>query len=171
MNQSFHEDDIDLNQTVAKPLYFGLMTNIILPMGLLFVCYYINNNSPLSSRVGDFANTLFYIFGALSIAQAGFVLWWRNAKFGEPMIRREESFEADFNASMMRIVRPIFITIAAISLYGYLYFFLTGRFQETVFFVIFSFIVFQVVRPRIGFTRKLVARQKDLVKQGRFLQE
>ena len=169
MNQSLHDDNADLYQLIARPLYFGLMVNVILPMALLFACYYINNNSPLSNRVGDSANLLFYIFGPAAIAQAGVALWQRNRRFGQPMIRSEASFDDDLGDSMMRILRPVFVTIALISAYGYVYFFLTGRFQETVFLVIFSFVVFQVVRPRIGYARKLVARQKELMEQGRFL--
>ncbi|MFQ5454378.1 MAG: hypothetical protein ACE5D6_09365, partial [Candidatus Zixiibacteriota bacterium] len=56
-----------------------------------------------------------------------------------------------------------------ISLYGFIYFFLTGRFKEAVFFVVFSFLVFQIVRPRYGFIRKLIDSQKKLVERGTFL--
>lgn len=168
MASLFREEDIDLHQFIAKPLYFGLMTNIIIPMALLFVCYYINNNSPRTNMMPGSAEMLMYVFGLLAIAQAGVALWRKNILFNKPLIKSEDTFEADLVTGMMSIVRPIFIIIGAISIYGYLYFYITGRFQETVFFVIFSFLVFQVVRPRIGFARKLIQRQRHLVEKGEF---
>jgi len=65
--------------------------------------------------------------------------------------------------------RPIFVMIAAISVYGYLYFYLTGRFKETVFLVLFSFLVFQVIRPRHAAVKKLVRHQKMLAEKGELL--
>jgi small-conductance mechanosensitive channel len=169
MNTEPDDLDIDYNRMIVKPLYFGLFTNILIPMGLLLVCYYLNDKQSLSNQVGDFAETLFIIFGVLSVGTAVFALWWRMKRFAEPLIRRKETFEADLGAGLMKISRPVFMIIAAITLYGVIYFFLTARFQETVFMVFFSFIVFQVVRPRHGQIKSLITRQRRLVDEGRFL--
>jgi len=165
----YEQDDLDLNQIIVKPLYFGLLTNIIIPMALLLVCYYINNNNGLENQAGDFANPLFYIIVALSVATALYAFWWRNRQLSQPIIRRKETFETDLTTGLLNVSRPVFIIIAVIALYGIIYFFWTGRFRETAFIVFFSFIVFQVVRPRHGQLKRLVEKQKKMVEQGRFL--
>jgi len=163
------DDSYDLGRIIVKPLYFGLSVNIMLPVGVLLVCYYLNNNHYIENRIGNFANTLFYVFGMLALAESGFALWWRYILFRKPMIRRLESFEHDFTEGLLSRSRLVFLIIAFISVYGYLYFFLTGRFQEAVFFVVLSFVVFQVARPRYGYVRKLIKYQKSLVDRGELL--
>ena len=64
-----------------------------------------------------------------------------------PMVKREESFELDIAAELTRRSKPVFLMIAAVAIWGYLWFVLTGQFFESAMFVIFSFIVFQAVRP------------------------
>jgi len=168
MSSSLFEDKTDLARIIIKPLYFGLLVNIVIPMGLLLVFFYINNNHYIENRVGDFANPLFYIFIVLALLEAALALWWRGKLFKQPMIRRPETFENDFSSELLARSKPIFILIASISVYGYVYLMLTGRFTEGVLFVVFSFVVFQVVRPRYGMTRKLIERQQQLVKEGKF---
>ncbi|MFH1686308.1 MAG: hypothetical protein ABIE70_02150 [bacterium] len=161
---------LDLTRIIVKPLYFGMLVNIIAPMAGLFVCYWLNNqDTPMENRVGDFANTLYYIIGAVALSQAGLALWWRQKSFARPMVRSMESFEDDLRDSLIAASKPVFILIAAISLWGYLYFFLTGRFNEGAFVVLFSFVVFQVIRPRQGGLKKLIDRQRQLVKEGKLL--
>ena len=169
MNTDLDDFDVDMNRIIVRPLYFGLFTNILIPMALILVCYYLNNRGGIGNSIGDFANTLFYFIGALAVVQSVFVLWWRMKRFGQPMIRRRETFEQDLLTGVLTVSRPIFIVIAIISVYAVVYFFLTGRFRETVFLIFFSFIVFQVVRPRHGQLKGLIATQKKLVEQGQFL--
>lgn len=161
-------EDYDVIGMVAKPLYFGMVTNVMIPGGLLFLCFYINQHSPLGNSIPESSNLLFYVFAVISIAQAGFALWWRYKRFGAPMVRRMETIEQDLLRGIMATSRPAFLLIAAISLWGFIYFYLTGRFQETALFVIFSFLVFQVVRPRQGTIRKLIDHQTKLAEQGTF---
>lgn len=166
-----HENDreYDLTSMIVKPLYFGMLVNIVLPAGLLFVCWFVYNRYYPANHVPSLANTLFYIFCAIALAQAGLALWWRNRKFREPMVRRPESFEHDVGTELFARSRPVFLLIAAITVWGYIYFLLTGRFHESVVFIIFSFVVFQVVRPRYGSVRKLIEHQEKLVKEGRLI--
>lgn len=168
MNGELDNNDYDLNQIIVKPLYFGLVSNILIPMALLLVCYYIHNHYGRDNKVGDLANQLFYTFGVLALFQAVFALWWRGQRLRQPMVRRKETFEEDMIGGLLCACRPVFVIIAAISAYGYLYFFLTGRFTETVVFVFFSFVVFQLVRPRHGLARKLITQQRRLVEHGQF---
>jgi len=161
--------DYDLTGMIVRPLYLGMLVNIVVPAGLLFVCYYIYNRYAPDNHIPGISNALFYIFCALSFGQAALALWWRNKKFQEPMVRSAESFEHDIGAALHERSRPVFLLIAAITLWGYVYFFLTGRLHESVVFVVFSFLVFQVVRPRYGSVNRLIAHQEQLVKNGRFV--
>jgi len=152
--------DIDVTPFVAKPLHFAMAVNMVIPMILLFVCYYVNEHAPFSNRVGEFANLLFYILCGLSLIDTGIALWWRSRLFSDTLVTRKETFEGDLLMALVRKMRSIFLVVAAISVYGVLYFFLTARFVEALFFVIFSFLVFQVVRPREGMMRKIIAAQR-----------
>ena len=86
----------------------------------------------------------------------------------KPMIRRQETFQTDLALGLTRICRPVFMLVGAISLYGVQYFVLTGRFEETMFMVILSFVVFQVVRPRYGLVNKLIDNQYSMAEKGEF---
>jgi hypothetical protein len=169
MNNRTDRDQFDIYPMIARPLYFGMFCNVLFPMGMLFVCYYFQNNDPQPNRVGEAANLLFYLFGALSLIQAGLALWWRIRSMREPMVRRRETMEQDITAGLAQRSRPVFLLVAGISLWGIVYYFLTGRFQEAVFLVVFSFIVFQVVRPRRGLVLKVIRHQQELVDHGRYL--
>jgi len=168
MNDKLDNNDYDLNQIIVRPLYFGLVSNILIPMALLLVCYYLHVHYGRDNKVGELANQLFFIFAALALFHAVFALWWRSKRLRQPMVRRKETFEQDVTSGLLSACRPVFVIIAAISVYGFLYFFLTGRFTEMVVFVFISFVVFQLVRPRYGFARKMIAQQQKLIKQGQF---
>ncbi len=164
-----YEGDFDLSRVIAKTLYFGFAVNIVVPMVGLFACYYYYNNHFIDNQVGDLANTLFYVFGFLSLSKAGLALWWFQNRMHAPMVRSAGTFEQDLTTAIVARSKPIFILISTINMYGFLYFILTGRFQETVFFVVFSFLVFQIVRPRYGSVRKIVQRQRNLIEDGTFI--
>ncbi|MBU0984104.1 MAG: hypothetical protein KKA42_09560 [candidate division Zixibacteria bacterium] len=162
------DSDYDLAGLIARPLYFGMLVNIGLPAVLLFVCYYINQNSFVANSIPSWANQLFYVLVFVALCQSGAAIYWRWKVLQQPMVRREETFEEDIARELLVRSRPIFILIASISIWGFVYFYATGRFQETALFVIFSFVVFQVVRPRYGFVRKVIEHQKALVEAGTF---
>lgn len=161
-------DDIDINRIISRPLYFALLVNVVLPMAGLFFCYYQDQSSTFSNTMGDFADIFFYLLCALALGHAAYGLWWRFKLNKTPMVRRVETFEEDISDFLNRKTRPIFLVVAAICLYGFLFFVLTGRFNEVVFLVFFSFIVFQVVRPRYGMIRKILKIQSDMVDRGEF---
>jgi hypothetical protein len=166
----YTHEDIDLTPIVAKPLYFGLFVNIGLPVALLMLCYYLSNHQLMESKVSfQTANLLVYIFGAMAVGEAALAVWLRGRLLNQPMVRRKETMEQDLVQGFARVCRPVFLIIASISIYGYVYFFLTGHFEIAVVFVLGSFAVFQIVRPRFGLVRKVVDRQLELVEQGKFL--
>ena len=161
--------EYDLTAMIARPLYFGMMFNIVVPAALLFGCYYLSNKTYMENHIPGIANELFYIFALLALVQAALALWLRNQRMARPMVKREESFEHDIATELFKRSKPVFLMIAAITLWGYAYFLLTGRFTESVVFVVFSFVVFQVVRPRYGSVRKLIRFQRALVDRGRLM--
>ena len=163
------DNTIDVYQVLAKTLYYGMFINVLLPMALLMVCYYIDQNYYVQDKSGDMANSLFIVFGLLALIQAGIALWQRGRNFHAPMVRGFDTIQHDLAVGVLKASRPIFVMIAAISVYGYLYFYLTGRFKETVFLVLFSFLVFQVIRPRHAAIKKLVRHQKMLAEKGELL--
>jgi hypothetical protein len=117
------------------------------------------------------ANPLFYVFAAAALAQGALAWWWRSKLFAQPMIFSMESFEEDMTAGLLRASRPVSLLVASISLWGYAYFLLTGRFRETAVLVLFSFIMYQVVRPRLGSVQKLVTRQKQMAEKGQLFRK
>ena len=167
---STFDDDYDLNRIIVRPLYFGMLINIFLPVAGLFVCYYFNNQAQARhvNLLGESAELVFYIFLALALSEALIAIWWRTMLFKTPMIKTKETFEKDFSDEYLRRCRPLFILIASISVYGYVYFYLTSEFNAAAWFVVGSFLVFQLVRPRHGLVRKLIEQQQQLVDKGQF---
>ena len=166
---SLVDDDYDLNRIIVRPLYFGMLSNIILPVAGLFVCYYVNNMGPRPNMLGGSSDMVFYLFLAMALGETLLAVWWRTKLFKAPMIRTRETFEKDFSDEYLKRSRPLFIMIASISIYGYIYFYLTSEFNAAAWFVVGSFLVFQLVRPRHGLVRKLIDHQKQLVEKGEFL--
>ncbi len=162
------DSDYDLTAMVARPLYFGMLVNVVIPAGLLFVCYYINNRYFIENSIPGYDRAVFYIFGVVAAIQAGLAVWWRSRSLNEPMVRRRETLEQDIARAVLQRSRPVFLLIASTAVWGFIYFALTGWFRETALFVVFEFVVFQIVRPRYGSIRKIIARQESLVEQGRF---
>ncbi len=166
-----NDDDIDLTHIIVKPLYFGLLANVTVPLVLLFVIYYFHNKSAGVNHVGESVNLFLYIFAALALLETLAIIWWREKLFKTPMIRRRETFESDFGAEYLKRCKPLFIAIASLSFWGFLYYVLTGRFQESAIFVLLSYLVFQIVRPRHGLVRRLIIKQRELVERGEFLRD
>ena len=162
------DQEYDLTNLVHKPLHFGLFANVIIPAGLLFACFWYDQNYHPTSRISGSGQTLFYVFAAISLLQAAGALWWREKKFREPMVRREETFEVDLAHRVLHYSKPIFLLIASISIWGYIFFFLTAQIEGAIILVAGSFLVFQIVRPRYGSMNRLVAYQERLVKEGKF---
>ncbi|MDF1545157.1 MAG: hypothetical protein P1R58_08660 [bacterium] len=160
------ENAVDTHRVIAKTIYFGMFANVLAPMGLLLVCFYFDKYKMVDNKVGDMGEMIFYLFGLLAVGHAAYAFWSKSKAMRQPMVRRIETLEQDLVEGLIKALRPTFLVIASISLYGYLYFYLTGRFQEAVFVVLFSFLVFQVVRPRYGAVEKFILYQKSLVQRG-----
>lgn len=170
-----YKDRVDPNQyntnhIIAKSLYMGLLLNIIFPAILVYVCYYFDQHQTMLNRVGDFAYPLFIIIAVLSLVQAGLAFYLRNKILTTPVIETKGTFSEDLAQALGKHVRPVFLLIALIAVYSFIYFFLTGHFKETLMLTIFSFLVFQVIRPRFGFVKKLIKVQEQFAEEGKFIQ-
>ncbi len=166
------DDKYDLHHILAKSLYFALLVNVLLPALLLFLCHYAANNHLVQPRIEwDLADTLFYVFAAAALAQGALAWWWRSKLFARPMITSLESVQQDMTTGLLRASRPVSLLVSSISVWGYIYFLLTGRFRETAVLVLFSFVMYQVVRPRLGSLQKLVTRQRELAEKGQLLRK
>jgi small-conductance mechanosensitive channel len=164
-----NDSDINITHIIVKPLYFGMVCNVIIPLAALFGIYFYNNKYGGTNHVANSEPFIFYLLIGITIIETLGVVWWRDRLFKTPMIKRAETFEADFAAEYLRRCKPIFLVIASLSLYGVVFYFLTGQFERSVIFVIISYVVFQIVRPRHGLVSKLLAHQRELVKKGEFL--
>lgn len=166
---SLRDSDYNLTGIIAKPLYFGTFINVLLPGLLLLGCYYLEKGNGWASMVDPYyLNPIRTVIAVIALAHLGAVIFWRTKIYNSPMISRKDNFESDFKEEYYRRTKPLFVAIAAISLYGVIYFFLTGEFDN--FFLgiyIFCFLVFQFVRPRFGLVQKLIERQEKLVKEGK----
>ena len=169
MNQDLTNNSFDLSAIVIKPLYFGLFINILIPTVLLLICYYIETHGSLHNQLGLDANMYFYIFAGAAIVEAALALWYRFKLLGRPMIRSVATAEADIKEQLTARLKPVFMIVSATSLWGVLFYALTGRFDECLFFIIFSFIVFQFIRPRYGSVQKLIDKQLAMAERGELL--
>ena len=160
-------DKYNIHKMIIKPLYLGVFLNIMIPGALLFVCFYLTQNNLYTERIVSFesANMLFIVFALLSLINSGLALWMRQKLYLTPMVQNKEEFEKELTLALLEKMRSVYILITAISVYGVAYYFLTTRFEESAFFVVFSFLVFQVVRPRVGFTQKLIDAQLKMLEK------
>jgi hypothetical protein len=165
------DDQIDLTHIIVKPLYFGMLFNVTIPMILLVIIYFLNGKSGGTNHVGDNINFYLYLFVAVAGVETAAIIWWREKLFKAPMIRSAETFESDFGKEYLKRCKPLFLAISSLSLYGFAFHFLTGRFKESAIFVLLSYVIFQLARPRHGLVHKLVARQRELVQKGEFLRD
>ena len=168
MTRQPFDNGTNLTKVIIRPLYFGLVANILVPMSLLLFCYWLDQRNALHNRLGSGADGLFYLFLAFSAGQAALAFWYRHRLSKQPMVSSMATFETDFSDSLLKQSRPVFLLIAGISLFGLIYFFLTARFTEAVTFMVLSFVVFQVVRPRYGYVEKLIEEQRVMAESGQF---
>lgn len=166
MSMLSEDTGVELHRILAKSLYFALVVNVLIPAVGLFLCKYIADNYFPPNRIGDLVRPVFYLFAGLAVLQGGLAWWWQRRLLDRPMIVSLESFQEDMRTGLSGASQPVSLLVAGISLYGYIYFALTGFFMETGILVVFSFVGYQVVRPRLGSLEKLVKRQKQMAEQG-----
>jgi hypothetical protein len=169
MNTDTNDRDFDLPAIIIKSLYYGLFINILIPMAILLICYYFETHGQLDNRLGLAAATWFYVFAVAALIQAAVALWYRTKLLSRPMITNLVRVEQDIKEQLLKRSRPVFVMVAAICLWGVAYYLLTGRFNEGLAFIVFSFVVFQFIRPRYGSVQKLIEKQIAMAERGELL--
>jgi len=163
--------DVDINKVLVKPLYVGLLMNIFIPVVILGIAYYLDQNGGAKEAVPNRTlGTLFWVFVVLAIAEGGTAILLKQRLFFSPMISSRESFEEDLTSRFFAASLTCFAVTTGITIYGLVYYLLGGSFRELLLFVFISFIAFQFVRPRLRFMEKVVAAQEKFIGEGRFYQ-
>lgn len=159
---------VDLTSVIVKPLYMGLLMNLLTPVVFLGVAYYLDETGGRDLPIQETRlNLLFWVLTAAAIVDGAVAYFLKRKLFFKPLIRSRESFADDFAAGVFRVSLICYSLGMAIAVYGLAFFFLGGEFVHLFFFVFLSFITFQVVRPRMGFLEEVLAAQEKLVEEGR----
>jgi hypothetical protein len=162
--------NVDLMRIMVKPLYWGLLINIFVPVLILGIAYYLDQSGrPLSEMSLKDLNIFFWSLVIVSIADGVVGFYFRQKQFLSPMIRSKETFEDDLAKGVFTNSIICYSFCMAIAIYGLVFYFLGGQFIELFFFIFLSFISFQLIRPRLGFLEKVLAAQEKHVEEGRFL--
>jgi hypothetical protein len=161
---------VDLTRLMVKPLYFGLLMNIFVPVLILVIAYYLDRSGQSFSEMTlSELNIFFWALIIVSVADIGAGYFFMRKRFFAPMIRSKETFEDDLAKGIFTNSIICYSFSMAIAIYGLVFYFLGGKFMELLFFIFLSFISFQLVRPRLGFMEKVLAAQEKHVEEGRFL--
>lgn len=161
--------NVDINSVLVKPVLVGLIANVLLPAGMLLIAYYLNppNLHADNAITNENISILFWIFIAVAIADGAVAIFLKHRLITMPLISRPENFAADLTDGVFRNAIICYGLTAAISLYGLVLYLIGGSFQQFLFFVIISFVAFQVIRARPGFINKVIEAQEKFVDQGR----
>ncbi len=161
--------DIDLNAVLIKPLYLGLLINIFIPVVIIGVAYYIEEGGGLTSTMApENLELIFWILIAVAVIDGAVAIFLKQKLFFTPMIKSKESFTEDFKQGFFSKSIVCHSLTAAIAVYGLVVYILGGTFNQLLFLVFISFIAFQLVRPRIKFSEKVLAAQERFVEEGQF---
>jgi hypothetical protein len=163
------ESKVDLNRLLLKPVYIGLVMNILVPVILLAFVYYLDGqNFHKGVIISSKADPIFWALCGVALLEgiAAFII--RKKLFFSPMVRSKETFEEDLVLGFLTNSIICYAITTAISIYGVVLFFLGHPFETTVLFVLISMIAYQFIRPRFKFTGEVVEAQDRLVSQGRF---
>jgi len=161
--------DVDINRALVKPIYLGLAMNIFFPSVVALAIYFLESEGGVRVPEPGNSDLLLWILAAVAVIDGALAIFFRQKRFYAPMIKSEQTFADDFYAGVMTASILVFSLCAAIAVYGVVVYFITGTFDYLLFFVILSFVAFQIVRPRPGFLKKVLEAQERHVQAGRFL--
>ena len=161
--------NIDLNAVLIKPLYIGLLINIFIPVIIVGVAYYIEESGGLAVSANENLDLLFWVLIGIAVIDGAAAIILKQKMFFRPFIASKETFEQDFGRAFFTNSLIGNAITAAIAIYGLVFYLLGGTFNQLIFFVFISFIAFQLIRPRIRFSKKVLAVQEKYVDEGHFL--
>jgi len=161
--------DVDINRALVKPIYIGLAMNVFFPSVVALVVYFIESEGGKIAPAAYPNDLLLWALAGLAVMDGAVAIFFKQRRFFVPMIRSKESFAEDFYAGVTSSSILVFALCAAIAVYGVVAYFLSRTFDYLLFFILLSFIAFQIVRPRAGFLKKVLEAQEGHVEAGRFL--
>ncbi len=161
--------NIDLNAVLIKPLYLGLLINIFIPVAIIGVAYSLEESGGFGSiQTMENPELLFWVLTAVAVLDGAVAIFLKQKLFFAPMIKSKETFIEDFKSGFfIKSIVCIGLT-ASISIYGLIIYLLGGSFNQLLFFAFISFIAFQLIRPRLRFSEKVLEAQEKFVDEGRF---
>lgn len=160
--------NVDLNRALLKPLYLGLAINVFFPSIMVLIVYYIDSGAGTRAPISGTTDLLLWFLAVFAVLDGAAAIYLRHRLMYAPMISSKESFAEDFYRRVATNSIIAYALCAAIAIYGLAVYFIFGKFDYLLLFVILSFIAFQIVRPRAGFMNKVLAAQEEHVEQGRF---
>jgi hypothetical protein len=167
-----NERQIDLHKLLIRPLYLGLLMNIFVPVLILGIAYYIDVSGGRSSTVPDETlNIIFWALAIVSVLDGIAAVLIKQKLFFQPMIRSKETFEEDLTTRVTTASIICYSMTTSITLYGFVLYLFSGKFDHFLLFVFISFIAFQLIRPRYKFMERVVQAQEKHVTEGRFYQK
>ncbi|MCP4650478.1 MAG: hypothetical protein GY853_10420, partial [PVC group bacterium] len=144
----------------------------LIPVAIVAIAYYIEESGGLVSTMApENLELIFYIFVGLAVIDGALAIFLKQKLFFAPLIKSKETFVQDFMQGFFAKSIVCYALIAAIAIYGLVFYFLGGTFNQLLFLVIISFIAFQIIRPRHKFAEKVLSAQEQLVEQGQFLSD
>lgn len=165
------ESKFDINRLLIKPVYIGLFMNILMPIILLAIVYYVEKNGGRNVTYDTATyNMFFWIFCVVAIGEGVVAFILKQKLFFSPMIKSKETFEDDLLRGFMTSSIICYSCTTAIAIYGLVLFLLGGTFETMVLFVLISMIAYQFIRPRYAFAEKVAEAQDRFVEEGRFWQ-
>lgn len=158
-------EQYNLSGVVSKSLYLGFMINFLLPGIFLFVCYYLDVNYKYTNPpfTGEMVDTIFIATAVVTLILAAIALFLKQKLYTTRLVENAGVMGTELAENLAVKMRPIFILIMLISLLGVFHYYLTAQFKQTFFFILISFVIFQFVRPRYGFVKKLIDSQLKLL--------
>ena len=163
MPKSHDYDNYNVTVMMAKPLYLGIGINILIPAALAFICYWMDSNQKLTNPMftGQMVDTLFMIFGIVTLIIIAVVIIKKQQLLKIKLIENNDLINEQIPEALTTKMKPLFLLTTLIALLGVIYYFLTASFKPTLFFIVVSFLVFQFLRPRVGFIHKLIDKQLE----------
>lgn len=164
-----NKHNIDLNAVLIKPLYLGLLINIFIPVVIIGVAYSLEESGGVNSiQSAENLELLFWILIGVAVLDGAVAIFLKQKLFFAPIIKSKETFVEDFKQGFfVKSIVCIGLT-ASISVYGLIIYLLGGTFNQLLLFAFISFIAFQLIRPRLRFSEKVLAAQEKFTDEGRF---
>lgn len=160
--------DVNVIKVTFKLTYFGLIFGVLSPGAFLLLGYMMEGPGRQTFSDPDRQQLIFWVFLCLSVSVAVAAFFLKKIIFTKPLINSETTFAADFGEAMHMRSIILYAMIGSIAVFGLTFFFMGGDLDGLMIFCLISVVVFQIIRPRMGFVEEMLACQERLVSEGKF---